>query len=847
MAMRKISKGMTFFALTAVGFVLFGCMTIGGRRGETRFTVVENRDGPTLSVNDQSILIKVDDLSFKDLNRNGTLDPYEDWRLTPEERAKDLVSRLTIEQIAPLMLASMHFRDISGNLNTSRNMSGSTNKELLDKGMRTFLNADGPAPTTPQVLWNNALQAVAEADVGMLGIPVNIMSDPRSNAGAADGVYDGSTSAVSKWPGSLGFAATFNPEYVGQFARMASVEYRALGITTALSPQIDVNTEPRWLRASGTYGESPLFVADASAAYVKGFQTSPYNNGWGTESVAAMLKHWPGDGPGEAGRESHTNSGKFAVHPGNNLAAHLVPFAQALNPRDANNTSYAASIMPSYSIGLNANGTPLGGDPSPLGSGVSPFKLRQLLYGTFSFSGYVCTDWGVAGIFIDTPGGGFVEAGGGTAWGTQHLEGGYRIWAGLGQGVDMYGGLESVNVVKDAYRVAVAELGQAAATAHFEDSAYRILLSFFRLGLFENPYRSLGESLAIVGNAEFNKAGYEAQLQSIVMLKNSGDILSGPSSGRQTVYIPMKYIPPSQGMFGDPIPARIVPALDLESARRFYNVVTDELRRGANPANYAASDIIRRTDFAGVDKFLLKVGSPQTPGGMFTGTGYSAGVRNVPGDVEMRGLLGLTQYAFRPDQPVDNGYFPVTLQYREYYADPAVVRARPIGIDAEEDMRWVAAGGRSGMSRYYGGKSTVATNEYELDFIMEIAAAAKGIPVVLVVSMQNPMIFSEFESIVDAIVISFGTSDAAILEVVSGGHEPNGLLPLQMPLNMAAVERQLEDVPFDMTCYVDSAGNVYDFGFGLNWTGAINDGRKARYDSTAVAAFMRGVRGYSFW
>ncbi|MCL2558322.1 MAG: glycoside hydrolase family 3 C-terminal domain-containing protein, partial [Treponema sp.] len=288
-------------------------------------------------------------------------------------------------------------------------------------------------------------------------------------------------------------------------------------------------------------------------------------------------------------------------------------------------------------------------------------------------------------------------------------------------------------------------------------------------------------------------------------------------------------------------------ALDLESAGRFYDVVTDEIRPGADRANYLPTDIIRRADLSGVDIVLLKVGSPENSGNQFIGTGHLASLRNVPGDVELPALFGVMQQAYRPGEPIDNGYIPLTLQYREYYADPATVRARPIGVDAAEDARWVAAGGRPGMSRYYGGKSAVASNESELDFILEISAAARGIPVALAISMRNPMVFSEFESAVDAIVVSFGTSDAAILEALSGRSEPNGLLPFQMPLNMAVVERQLEDVPFDMACYVDGAGNVYDFGFGLNWSGPISDGRKARYDAAALAAFMRGVVGYSFW
>lgn len=83
-----------------------------------------------------------------------------------------------------------------------------------------------------------------------------------------------------------------------RFGEIASAEYRALGIATALSPQVDMATEPRWSRVSGTFGEDPDLVTDMSRAYVDGFQTSTggkeIRDGWGYESVNAMVKHWPG-------------------------------------------------------------------------------------------------------------------------------------------------------------------------------------------------------------------------------------------------------------------------------------------------------------------------------------------------------------------------------------------------------------------------------------------------------------------------------------------------------------------------------------------------------------------------
>ena len=102
-------------------------------------------------------------------------------------------------------------------------------------------------------------------------------------------------------------------------------------------------------------------------------------------------------------------------------------------------------------------------------------------------------------------------------------------------------------------------------------------------------------------------------------------------------------------------------------------------------------------------------------------------------------------------------------------------------------------------------------------------------PVVVVVNATRPMVFNEFENKVEGIVIRFGVSDKAVMDIVSGKAEPSGLLPVQMPANMVTVEKQKEDVPFDMECHTDTEGNTYDFGFGLNWKGVIKDTRNQKY------------------
>jgi len=161
---------------------------------------------------------------------------------------------------------------------------------------------------------------------------------------------------------------------------------------------------------------------------------------------------------------------------------------------------------------------------------------------------------------------------------------------------------------------------------------------------------------------------------------------------------------------------------------------------------------------------------------------------------------------------------PITLQYKPYTA----VYAREVSIaggDPLEDFT----------NRSYKGKTVTASNTADLDLVLDTRTAMGEKPLIVVVGVTNPMVFSEFEAATDAILINFGVQDQAIMEIVSGQAEPSGLLPMQMPANMKTVEEQYEDVPRDMECYMDSEGNVYDFAYGLNWSGLINDARVIKY------------------
>ena len=262
------------------------------------FKLVTQKGGATLGYTSAPLLI-VDGYAFKDLDRSGTLDPYEDWRLPAETRAKDLASKLSIEEIAGLMLYSAH-QAVPGPDITERQR-----KFLEEDNLRAVLVTTVESPEVA-ARWNNNVQAFVES-LGH-GIPANNSSDPRNETAATAEFNLGSGGKISLWPTPLGMAATFDPALVEQFGRIASEEYRALGIATALSPQIDLATEPRWSRFNGTFGGIPPWTRTWPAPMWTASRLHPVSR---TAGVPRVSMRWSSTGPPAVRRKAaatHTST-----------------------------------------------------------------------------------------------------------------------------------------------------------------------------------------------------------------------------------------------------------------------------------------------------------------------------------------------------------------------------------------------------------------------------------------------------------------------------------------------------------------------------------------------------------
>jgi beta-glucosidase len=741
------------------------------------FVLIKNPNGTTLGYSESSgiKILTINGLAFKDLNKNGQLDKYEDWRLPVDERAKDLASKLSIEQIAGLMLYSRHqaIPSLPGPMGAATyngkdfKESGANAWDLSDQ-QKLFLTKDNlrhiliTSVQSPEVAarWNNQVQALVEG-IGF-GIPTNNSSDPRNSTNAGVEYTAGAGGKISQWPESLGFAATFDPSVVLEFGLIAAKEYRALGITTALSPQIDLGTEPRWSRINGTFGEDPQLDADMARAYVDGIQTSigssEIADGWGFSSVNAMIKHWPGGGPEEGGRDAHFAYGKFAVYPGNDFDEQLVPFVDGAL-RLTGKTKMAAAVMPYYTISYNRDSK----NSENEGNSYNAYLITDLLRKKYGFDGVVCTDWLVTADEGKSP-----DIFAGKSWGMETKTIAERHYKILMAGADQFGGNNDVRPVLEAYQMGVKEHGEAFMRARMELSAVRLLRNIFRVGLFENPYLSIENTKNTVGKPSFMKAGYEAQLRSIVLLKNSKQIM--PVQKEAVVYVPKQFIPERKDFFGNITPSRLVDPVNLDILKKYFDVTE-------TPAE---------ADFA-----IVFAGGPSG------GPGYDQA------DLKAGG----------------NGYVPISLQYKPYTAENARSQSLAAGDPVEPGIS----------NRSYKGKTIVSANAEDLKIIQETKRKMQDKPVIVCLALTKPAVVSEFEKDADGILVGFGVQNQALLDIISGNTEPSGLLPIQMPVDMNYVELQSEDIPHDMICYTDANGNTYNYGFGLNWSGVISDTRTEQY------------------
>ncbi len=467
-----------------------------------RYTTV-----PIELVRQHSSLVETDNgVAFRDLNKNGKLDVYEDPRQPIEARVDDLLRQMTLVEKAGCLFINGATVNADGSLDKRPNPDSFAahliaKTQLLDQRMNHFNLWQIPSGQS-LAIWHNNLQKLAEES--RLGIPVSIASDPRNHFSNA--IFAVAAAEFSQWCETLGFGAIGDADLVRKFADIVRQEYLAVGIRIALHPQIDLATEPRWARISGSFSEDAALTAKLAVAYIEGLQGKQL----GAQSVACMTKHFPGGGPQKDGLDPHFEFQQGQVYPGDNFDYHLIPFEAAI-------TAGTASIMPYY-------GVPTDQTDENVAMSYNKAIITGLLREKYGYDGLVCTDWG---LITDANMGEVIWPA--RAWGVEHLSETQRVKKAIEAGVDQFGGESRPELVIEL--VKSGELDEA----RLDQSVRRLLRQKFQLGLFDNPFVDVERVGEFIGRTDFQTAAEHSQRRAMTLLKNSDDVL--PLAGKPNLFV----------------------------------------------------------------------------------------------------------------------------------------------------------------------------------------------------------------------------------------------------------------------------------------------------------------------
>lgn len=512
----------------------------------------ENKPQPVLGTRSVAIIEKKG-LKFKDLNKNGKLDKYEDWRLTPEQRSNDLLSKMSVEEKAGFMLINslnmvgtraaeasegkLKASDLSegggrsqgggeGGFGQNRNRQGTpegvpagdrqgarqgaaggngeriaamgstgggTKKVVTEFHNRHFiLRSNESARITAE--WANKLQELCESEP--LGIPAIISSNPRNNitTNASLGTSVGTT-VFSSWPGELGLSAMRDLPLTREFADISRQEWAAVGLRKGYMYMADLSTEPRWSRVNGTFGENAEWVAQMITQIVLGFQGDSLS----PSSVALTTKHFPGGGSGKGGQDSHFEWGKAEIYPGGMFKNNLIPFQAAIK-------AGTSSIMPYYSL-------PSGTEYEEVGYAFNKGVITDVLRTQMGFKGIINSD---TGPLTSMP------------WGVENLTKKERYKKAIEAGVNIFSGESDPKMLIEIIDSGMIDISL------IDNSVLRLLNEKFTLGLFENPYVDVDYAEKTVNNEKFQERAALALRKSIVLLRNEKDAL--PLKPKTKVY-----------------------------------------------------------------------------------------------------------------------------------------------------------------------------------------------------------------------------------------------------------------------------------------------------------------------
>ncbi|MCC8064233.1 MAG: glycoside hydrolase family 3 C-terminal domain-containing protein [Clostridiales bacterium] len=546
-----------------------------------------NENGPTIGVTTCGVIIQ-DGLYFKDMDNDGVLSPYEDWRLDNETRARDMVAHLGLDQQAGLVLNALWNNPLSMTREEARDENGNIDPKKIFKHFDS--NEPGPQDILPGIsmrcddsdvlehkLTAGVYRGDMRAEAGVSALYHNIGTQMLEYEACQGGVaipYSMHTNPINiGYPDFLGIGAAVmgdgNFDLVYNMADTDRKMMKAAGQNIMYGPQVDVSTDPRWPRNSGTYGERPEITAGITRELVRGYQNG--EDGLNEGSVVLTVKHFPGDGPAENGFEPHMAIGQWRLYPtgGSMEKYHLPPFQAAFDTK-------ASAIMPDYSrITTDGRSKPqyyrgklTSSEAVP--SAYSKELITDLARNEMGFDGYVNSDSGIINAQI---------------YGVEDLTVPQRYAKAISAGTDVIGGnSDSENIVKAVEEGLLPK-------EDLDRANYRRLLSMFQVGRVDNPYLDpdYADQVRAENFENAKKAAYAANQKEVVLAKNHGGVL--PLVKGKKVYVACFAGDDAGGALAQAMGAGVAGEGDNEKLRR-------QLEELFTARGYAVVDTPEEADYA---------------------------------------------------------------------------------------------------------------------------------------------------------------------------------------------------------------------------------------------------------
>ncbi|HEX4780346.1 MAG TPA: glycoside hydrolase family 3 N-terminal domain-containing protein [Usitatibacter sp.] len=420
--------------------------------------------------------------------------PYKDATLPVEERVKDLLSRMTLEEKVAQMIALWATKeDILADGASDFSAAKAAKAYPNGFGQVTRASDRKGAPNIPGVRWRSSEDTVRfvndiqrwAVERTRLGIPVLFHEECLHGFMAAD---------ATMFPMAIAMSGSFDPALVREVNAVIAREVRAHGSSLVLSPVVDIARDPRWGRIEETFGEDPYLCAEMGVASVTGLQGEGRTLGPG--HVFATLKHMTGHGEPQAGR----NVAPAFVGERELRESFFPPFREVVK------RTGIQSVMPSYN---EIDGIP---------SHANRWLIGHVLRGEWGFDGVIVSDY----------------------FAVEQLASLHHVAADNDEGAirALATGVDCELPDGKAYRAlpALVRAGKVPEPA-IDIACARMLALKFRAGLFESPYADAEAARTLTGNDEARALALRAARRSLCLLANDGTLPLTPGAHKRIAVI----------------------------------------------------------------------------------------------------------------------------------------------------------------------------------------------------------------------------------------------------------------------------------------------------------------------